>query len=128
MSSIINNLTRAEFVLNRSKILKKSDLELVNPRRRTGRQYDVIVFAGEDYDLIKNGKVDPTSPWARWFTPLPTEYEGGLDKDGVDNLKAFVQNGSKFREGRGEWLGRELNPRRKDFQSFALPAELPSHG
>jgi hypothetical protein len=56
-------------------------------------KYDVIVFAGEDYDLIKNGKVDPASPWARWFSPLPTEYEGGLDKEGVDNLKAFVQNG-----------------------------------
>lgn len=25
-----------------------------------------------------------------------------------------------------EWLGRESNPRHKDFQSFALPTELPS--
>jgi len=56
-------------------------------------KYDVIVFAGEDYDLIKNGKVDPASPWARWFTPLPPEYEGGLDKEGVDSLKAFVEKG-----------------------------------
>ena len=24
------------------------------------------------------------------------------------------------------WLGRELNPRRRDFQSLALPTELPS--
>ena len=25
------------------------------------------------------------------------------------------------------WCGRELNPRHKDFQSFALPTELPHH-
>ena len=24
-----------------------------------------------------------------------------------------------------KWCGRELNPRHKDFQSFALPTELP---
>ncbi|MHB8054632.1 MAG: hypothetical protein ACYDH3_05240, partial [Candidatus Aminicenantales bacterium] len=56
-------------------------------------KYDVIVFAGEYYDLIKTGKIDPSSPWARWFTPLPPEYEGGLEKEGVDNLKAFIENG-----------------------------------
>jgi hypothetical protein len=26
----------------------------------------------------------------------------------------------------GVWLGRELNPRHEDFQSSALPTELPS--
>jgi len=56
-------------------------------------KYDVIVFAGEDYDLVKNGKIDPSHPWARWISPLPPEYEGGLDKEGVDNLKAFVEKG-----------------------------------
>jgi len=56
-------------------------------------KYDVIVLAGEYYDLIKSGKIDPSSPWARYFTPLPPEYEGGLEKEGVDNLKAFVENG-----------------------------------
>lgn len=25
------------------------------------------------------------------------------------------------------WCGRESNPRHKDFQSFALPTELPHH-
>ena len=56
-------------------------------------RFDVIVFAGEPYDLIKTGKVDPASPWARWFSPLPPEYEGGLEKEGIDNLKAFVEDG-----------------------------------
>jgi hypothetical protein len=56
-------------------------------------KFDVIVFAGEDYDIIKSGKIDPASPWARCSTPLPPEYEGGLEKEGVDNLKAFIENG-----------------------------------
>lgn len=56
-------------------------------------KYDVIVFAGENYDLIKSGKIDPSSPWARYFTPLPPDYEGGIEKEGVDNLKAFVEKG-----------------------------------
>jgi hypothetical protein len=56
-------------------------------------KYDVIIFAGEYYDLIKSGKIDPSSPWARYFTPLPPEYEGGIEKEGVDNLKAFIEKG-----------------------------------
>ena len=28
--------------------------------------------------------------------------------------------------GERKWLGRELNPRHEDFQSSALPTELPS--
>ena len=27
----------------------------------------------------------------------------------------------------GSWFGRELNPRHADFQSAALPTELPNH-
>ncbi|MCX6561904.1 MAG: M14 family metallopeptidase [Candidatus Aminicenantes bacterium] len=56
-------------------------------------KYDVIVFAGENPDIIATGKVDPASPYARWFTPLPPEYEGGLEKEGVAALKAFVEAG-----------------------------------
>jgi hypothetical protein len=56
-------------------------------------RYDVIVFASEDPDIIKTGKIDPASPWARWFTPLPPEYEGGIEKEGVEALKAFVEKG-----------------------------------
>ena len=26
-----------------------------------------------------------------------------------------------------DWAGRELNPRHRDFQSLALPTELPAH-
>jgi len=56
-------------------------------------KYDVIIFASENPDIIKTGKIDPASPYARWFNPLPPGYEGGLEKEGVDALKAFVEAG-----------------------------------
>ncbi len=46
-----------------------------------------IVFAGEPYDLIKTGKVDPASPWARWSRCRPSTRAAG--KEGIDNLKAL---------------------------------------
>ncbi len=56
--------------------------------------YDVIVFPDEDADIIKTGKVDPSSEYARYFMAnWPPEYEGGIEKEGVDALKAFVESG-----------------------------------
>jgi hypothetical protein len=58
-------------------------------------KYDVIVFADEDADMIKNGKPSPTSRYARYFRGMniPPEYEGGIGKEGVEALKAFVEKG-----------------------------------
>ncbi|MGB7293973.1 MAG: M14 metallopeptidase family protein [Candidatus Aminicenantales bacterium] len=56
--------------------------------------YDVIVFADEDPDVIKTGKRDPSSEYARYFSDnWPPEYEGGIEKEGVEALKAFVEGG-----------------------------------
>jgi len=55
--------------------------------------YDVIVFASESTDIIKLGKPSPTSRYARYFTAMPPEYEGGIDKEGVEALKSFVEKG-----------------------------------
>ena len=56
--------------------------------------YDVIVFPDEDAEIIKTGKRDPTSEFARYFmSNWPPEYEGGIEKEGVDALKAFVETG-----------------------------------
>ena len=55
--------------------------------------YDVIVFADESAEIIKSGKPDPTSRRARYVTALPPEYEGGIDKEGVEALKSFVGKG-----------------------------------
>ncbi len=57
--------------------------------------YDVIVFASENADMIKTGKPggERARMYARFMTPMPAEYEGGIDKEGVDALKSFVERG-----------------------------------
>jgi hypothetical protein len=56
--------------------------------------YDVIIFADESADIIKTGKPSPSSERARFFTAnFPPEYEGGIEKEGVEALKAFVETG-----------------------------------
>ncbi len=58
-------------------------------------KFDVIVFADEDADIILSGKPSPTSEYARYFRQftVPPEYEGGIEKEGVEALKAFVEKG-----------------------------------
>lgn len=56
--------------------------------------FDVIVFASENPDIIKTGRPSQQqTEFARFITPLPPEYEGGIDKDGVEALKTFVEEG-----------------------------------
>lgn len=56
-------------------------------------KFDVIVFASESPDIIKTGKPDPKSRYARYYTEGPPEYEGGIGKQGVEALKNFVTEG-----------------------------------
>ncbi len=56
-------------------------------------EYDVIVFASENLDIIKLGKPSPSSRYYRFYTEMPSEYEGGIGKEGVEALKAFVEKG-----------------------------------
>jgi hypothetical protein len=69
--------------------LKGKKEEKINLKEK----YDVILFADESADVIKTGKPSPTSEYARHYTPLPPEYEGGIEKEGIDALKAFVEQG-----------------------------------
>jgi hypothetical protein len=55
--------------------------------------YDVIVFADESADIIVSGRPGAASPFARFYTEVPPEYEGGIGRDGVEALKKFVENG-----------------------------------
>jgi hypothetical protein len=68
------------------KATKKAPLDLE-------ARYDVIVFPSEYSEIIKSGKPDPASPWARYYSDNPAEYEGGIGKEGVDALKKFVEGG-----------------------------------
>jgi hypothetical protein len=56
-------------------------------------KFDVIVFADESADIIKSGKPSPTSRYGRYYSPGPPEYEGGIEKEGIDALKDFVAMG-----------------------------------
>ncbi len=51
--------------------------------------YDVIIIPDISGDLIKNGK--PSGDNARFYRPKPAEFEGGIEKEGVENLKTFVE-------------------------------------
>ncbi|MBE0461128.1 MAG: hypothetical protein IBX60_05800, partial [Candidatus Aminicenantes bacterium] len=55
-------------------------------------KYDVIVFADENADIIKEGKPSQDSPYRRYYE-FPPEYEGGIGKEGVEALKTFVEQG-----------------------------------
>lgn len=56
-------------------------------------KYDVIVFASENYEIIKSGKPSPTSRYARYYTEMPPKYQGGIGKEGTEALKSFVEQG-----------------------------------
>jgi hypothetical protein len=56
-------------------------------------KFDVIVFADESPEIIKSGKPDPRSRYARRFTEGPPEYEGGIGSEGIEALKTFVEKG-----------------------------------
>lgn len=50
---------------------------------------------------------------------------------GLDDLRCrnwqFPPSSITFENLMEDWAGRELNPRHRDFQSLALPTELPAH-
>ena len=56
-------------------------------------RYDVIVFADENTDIIIQGKRGPSSRYGRSDGIFPPEYQGGIEKEGVEALKAFVEQG-----------------------------------
>ena len=54
--------------------------------------YDVILLPDQDKNLIVDGK-PKSEEGAAYVEPLPPPYLGGIGKEGVENLKAFVQQG-----------------------------------
>jgi len=55
-------------------------------------RFDVIVLPSLDKDQIVDGRRKPEGGQA-YREPLPPPYEGGIGREGVENLKAFVQQG-----------------------------------
>lgn len=51
--------------------------------------FDVIIIPDMSGDQIKTAK--PTGDNARFYRTKPPEFEGGIEKEGVENLKNFVE-------------------------------------
>ncbi len=57
--------------------------------KRLKDKYDVIIIPEMSADLIKEGKY--TGERARFNRPKPPEYDSGIGKTGVENLKTFIE-------------------------------------
>lgn len=57
--------------------------------------FNVLIFASENVDLIKTGRPGQQSEFARFFRAgtTPPEYEGGIEKEGIDAVRSFVEEG-----------------------------------
>ncbi len=56
--------------------------------------YDVLIFADESADIIKSGRTAPSPERPQTMMAVyPPEYEGGIEKEGIDALKSFVEQG-----------------------------------
>jgi zinc carboxypeptidase len=55
-------------------------------------RFDVIILPDQDKNVIVEGK-PKSEEGPAYFEPLPPPYAGGIGKEGVANLKAFVEGG-----------------------------------
>jgi hypothetical protein len=58
-----------------------------------GQRHDVIVLPDVEKSVIVDGRAKPEDGAPAYFEPLPPPYAGGIGKEGVANLKAFVEQG-----------------------------------
>jgi hypothetical protein len=61
--------------------------------QKPGTSYDVIVLPDISKEVIVEGKRKPEEGDMKYFVDLPPEYSGGIGKEGVKNLKDFVEQG-----------------------------------
>ena len=60
-----------------------------------GASYDVIVFPDDTTAMITGDEEEDSN--AYWPTPnYPPEYMGGVDEDGIEALKTFVEGGGRL--------------------------------
>lgn len=57
--------------------------------KKLKQKYDVIIIPDMNGEIIKNGK--PSGDAARFYRPKPPEYDSGLTKLGLENLKNFIE-------------------------------------
>ncbi len=61
--------------------------------QKLNSEYDVIVIPDVSKDVIVDGKRKPEEGGMKYFVDFPPEYSGGIGKEGVKNLKEFVEQG-----------------------------------
>jgi hypothetical protein len=54
-------------------------------------QVDVLLFPDVSKTVIEKGEPDPEH--RRWWTPLPPEYSGGIEPEGGEHIKTWVEGG-----------------------------------
>jgi hypothetical protein len=79
------------FVLDQYEFKYKSLDNAAMKEKNLRARYDVIILPDMDKNLIVDGK--PKSEDGGYFEPLPPPYAGGIGKEGVAALKAFVEQG-----------------------------------
>lgn len=62
-------------------------------RARLKENFDVIIFSDEAADIIISGRRQSSSRSAQRSSPMPPEYSGGIGQEGIEALKAFVEEG-----------------------------------
>ncbi len=111
-----------EFVTMHNKDFKDKKLK---------EKYDVIIIPEMNGDLIKTGYF--AGEFARYNRPKPPEYDSGLGRIGVENLKTFVEKGGGYLITLGEAcnfaiedLGLRVNNVLKNIKSdeFFCPGSL----
>jgi hypothetical protein len=61
--------------------------------QKLGNEYDVIVIPDMSKEVIVEGKRKPEEGDMKYFVDFPSEFSGGIGKEGVKNLKEFVEQG-----------------------------------
>jgi hypothetical protein len=56
-------------------------------------RFDAVVLPDVGRDVIVDGRRKPTGDQPEYHVDLPPDYQGGIGKEGVDALKAFVEAG-----------------------------------
>jgi hypothetical protein len=73
-------------------------ISLTNKQIRSGEfvdSVDVLLFPDVSPSIIARGKPKAGSRYARWFSPLPPEYSGGIDHWESDNPEAAKVKGGR---------------------------------
>jgi hypothetical protein len=60
--------------------------------KNLGSRFDVIILPDQDKNVIIDGR-PKSEEGPAYFEPLPPPYAGGIGKEGVANLKSFVEGG-----------------------------------